>query len=62
MSGPIRGVAKRIEQDEPTAIFVHRLAHSNNLCLKNVVSQSACVHDALDLDMELSQLIRFSPK
>lgn len=28
MSGHITGVAKRIEEEEPTAIFVHCLAHS----------------------------------
>ena len=62
MRGPISGVAKRIQQEEPTAIFVHCLAHSNNLCLKALASQSSCVHDTLDLVMGLSQLIRFSPK
>ena len=62
MSGHITGVAKRIEEEEPTAIFVHCLAHSNNLCLKTLGTKSSCVHDALELVMRLSQLIRFSPK
>ena len=33
MSGHIRWVAARIQQSEPTAVFVHCLAHCTNLCL-----------------------------
>ena len=62
MSGHVSGVAKQIEQEVPTVIFVHCLAHSYNLCLKSLASRSACVHDSLDLVMGLSQLIHFSPK
>ncbi len=62
MSGLVSGVAKRIEQEIPTAIFVHCLAHTNNLCLITLASRSASVHDSLDLVMGLSQLIRFSSK
>ena len=62
MSGHIRGVAARIQQSEPTAVFVHCLAHCTNLCLQSVGRQSLCVREALDLVMGLSQLIRFSPK
>ena len=62
MSGYISGVAARIQRVEPSAIFVHCLAHSNNLCLKSVSRISVCVHESLDLVMGLGQLIRFSPK
>lgn len=39
MSGHISGVAARIQECEPTAIFVHCLAHCTNLCLQKVGSQ-----------------------
>ena len=53
MSGHISGAAARIQECEPTAIFVHCLAHCTNLCLQKVVSQVLCVRDSLDLVMEL---------
>ena len=40
---------------EPTAIMVHCLAHSTNLCLQSVAKQSVHVREALDLVMGLSQ-------
>ncbi len=61
MSGHVSGVATRIQEIEPTAVFVHCLAHCTNLCLQSLGKQSLCVREALDLVMELSQLIRFSP-
>ena len=62
--GIFSGVAARIEQAEPTAIYmyVHCLAHSTNLCLQAVGMQSLPIRLALDFTIEVSQLIRFSPK
>ena len=62
MSGHTSGVATRIQECEPRALFVHCLAHCTNLCLQKVGSQVMCVYDSLNLVMKLSQLIRFSPK
>lgn len=62
MSGHLSGVAARIKQDVPTALFVHCLAHSTNLVLQTIGRQCVPVRDALDLIMELTQLIRYSPK
>ena len=62
MSGRIQGVAARIQNDEPSAIYVHCLAHCTNLCLQTVGRQCPPIRDALELVMEVSQLIRFSPK
>ena len=45
MLGRISGAA-RIEQDEPSAIYVHCLAHCTNLCLQAVGRQVAPVRDA----------------
>ena len=60
--GHINGVAAHIQRDEPSAIYVHCLAHCTNLCLQTVGRQVAPVRDALELVREVSQLIRFSPK
>ena len=62
MSGHVSGVAQRIQQLESSAIFVHCFAHCTNLCLQTLGKQSQCVHNALELIMGVSQLIRFSPK
>ena len=62
MSGHISGVAARLLRVEQSAIFVHCFAHCTNLCLQTLGRISQCVHDALELVMGLSQLIRFSPK
>lgn len=56
------GVATRIQQDNPTALYVHCLAHCTNLCLQTVGRQCEPVRSALNLVMELSHLIRISPK
>lgn len=36
MQGNFKGVASRIQQEEPSAIHVHCLAHCLNLCLQDV--------------------------
>ena len=56
------GVAACIQKDEPSAIYVHCLAHCINLCLQTVGRQVAPVRNSLELVREVSQLIRFSPK
>ena len=62
MAGRIQGVAARVQNDQPSAIYVHCLAHCTNLCLQTVGRQCTPIRDALELVMEVSQLIRFSPK
>ena len=62
MSGHLNGVAAQIQKEFPSALYVHCLAHCTNLCLQSVGRQCIPIRDALDLVMELSQLIRYSPK
>ena len=62
MSGHSNGVAAQIQKEFPSALYVHCLAHCTNLCLQSVGRQCIPVRDALDLVIELSQLIRYSPK
>ena len=61
-SGHLSGVAARIEQGVPAAIFVHCFAHCTNLCLQSAGRQRVPIRDALDLVIEISQLILNSPK
>ena len=61
MSGYLNGVAAQIQKEISSAIYVHCLAHCTNLCLQTVGRQCTPVRDALDLVMELTQLIRYSP-
>ena len=62
MSGHLNGVAARIERDFPAALYLHCFAHCTNLCLQSVSRKCVSLRDAIDLVMEVSQLIRFSPK
>ena len=39
MAGHLSGVAARIQQEEPKALFVHCFAHSVNLCLQECERQ-----------------------
>jgi len=62
MSGYLNGVAAQIQKNVPSALFVHFSAHCTNLCLQSVGRQCVSIRDALDIVMEISQLIRYSPK
>ena len=62
MAGHISGVAKRIQDEEPRALFVHCMAHCLNLCLQECASSCQCVREALALTSELASLIHASPK
>ena len=62
MMGHLHGVATQIRAEETTAISVHCFAHSLNLCLQDVAKKCVSVRNALDIVMEISKLIRYSPK
>ena len=62
MMGHQRGVATQIQAEEETAISVHCLAHCLNLCLQDTSRKCVLVGDALDIAMEISELIRYSPE
>ena len=59
MRGRINGVAARIQEEEPAALYVHCLAHNINLCLQSVGKQIAVVREALELTMEHGMFISF---
>lgn len=60
--GHVKGVAKRLKDDNPAAISVHCLAHCINLCLQEVTRSCKCIKEALNFSAEAIQLIKFSPK
>ena len=62
MSGCFKGVASRLINEEPTALYVHCSALCLNLCLQDCSNKCACIRDALSLTNEISNLIRNSPK
>ena len=62
MSGHVRGVAARMKQVQSSALHVHCLAHSLNLCLQDAARVCTPIRDCLHLVMELVQLIKWSPK
>lgn len=62
MMGHLRGVATQIKAEEAAAISVHCLAHCLNLCLQDTAKKCVPVRIALDIVMEISKLIRYSPK
>ncbi len=59
MSGKKNGVAKRISELEPRAIFTH---HALNLAASDTIKQSKIMKDALDTTHEVTKLINYSPR
>ena len=62
MMGHLRGLAKRVEADEASAIPVHCFAHCLNLCLQEAARRCSIIRDSLGLVNDISKLIRNSPK
>ena len=62
MSGYLNGVAAKIQNDVPSALYVHCLAHCTNLCLQTIGRQCQPVRDALDPARGVADLIRYSAK
>ena len=62
MSGAENGVAKRISEKEPRAVYIHCYGHALNLAVGDTVKQSKIMRDALDTTYGMSKLVAFSPK
>ena len=62
MSGLRSGVATRIQQLESRAIYTHCYGHSLNLAAGDTIKKSTVMKKALDITLEMSKLIKFSPK
>lgn len=62
MSGAKSGVAKRIQEDEPRAVYTHCYGHSVNLASCDAVKQSKLIKSALETTYEITKLIKYSPR
>lgn len=62
MSGANNGVQALVKGENSKALYVHCLAHSLNLCLKDVTNSCIMIRNAMDFIFTLVQLIRFFPK
>ena len=62
MSGMKTGVAKQIQKEEPKVIYTHCYGHSLNLAAGDMIKGCKVLKNALDTTLEISKLIKFSPK
>ena len=61
MKGARSGVAKRILDEEPRAVYMHYYGHSINLAASDAVRQTKLMRDSLETAHEITKLIKFSP-
>ena len=62
MAGKKGGVAAKIREREPKALFTHCYGHALNLSVNDTIKQSSVMKDCLDTCFELVKLIKFHPK
>ena len=62
MKGSKSGVAKRISDLEPRAVYTHCYGHSLNLAASDTLKESKLMKDALDTTYEITKLIKYSPR
>ena len=62
MSGRRSGVATRIQQEEPRALYVHCMGHSLNLAVQETCRSIKVMADTFDTVLELSKVFKYSAK
>ena len=62
MSSSKRGVAKRICDLEPQAVYTHCYGHALNLAAGDTLKQSKLMKEALETTREITKLIKYSPR
>ena len=62
ISGCRSGVAKRIMDDEPKAIYTHCYGHFLDLAISDSVKRCDCINNALSITYEITKLIKKSPQ
>ena len=62
MAGAKGGVAVKIQELEPKAVFTHCYGHALNLSVNDTMKKSTVMRDCLDTCYELVKLIKCSPK
>ena len=58
MSGTQSGVAKRIQESEPRAVYLHCYGHSLNLAACDTIKHSELMKNALDTTHEITKMIK----
>ncbi len=62
MTGAKKGVSKKIQEEQPKAIFTHCYGHALNLAACDAVKANKLLRDALDTTYEITKLVKLSPK
>ena len=62
ISSSKRGVAKRICDLEPQAVYTHCYGHALNLAAGDTLKQSKLMKEALETTREITKLIKYSPR
>ena len=60
MAGAHNGVAAKIQQLEPKAVFTHCYGHTLNLSVNDTIKKCNIMRDCLDTCYEVVKLIKFS--
>ena len=62
MSGRRSGVAARIQQEEPRALYVHCMGHSLNLAVQDTSCSVKVMADTFDTVLEVAKVFKYSAK
>ena len=62
MSGRRSGVAARIQQEEPRALYVHCMGHSLNLAVQDTFRSVKVMADTFDTVLEMAKVFKYSAK
>ena len=62
MRGPKSGVAKKLRDEEPCALYMHCHSHALNLATGDAIKKCKVIKDSLDVIFEVLKLVKFSPK
>ncbi|XP_065891716.1 zinc finger MYM-type protein 1-like [Dysidea avara] len=62
MAGSHNGVANKVQDMEPKAVFTHCYGHALNLAVGDTIKKCVMLRDCLDTCYELVKLIKWSPK
>ena len=62
MSGTKSGVAKKVCDTEPRAVYMHCYGHALNLACSDTIRQCKLMRDALNTTREITKLVKKSPR
>ncbi len=62
MSGSRNGVAAKLALEEKCALYTHCYGHALNLAVSTTMKKSKVCCDAMEVALEITKLVKFSPK